>query len=229
MLATLAPGLDLSPEAFPFLAWRDAKVAGLPARIFRISFTGDLQYEVNVPWHCGGTLWEAVMAAGGPHGIVPYGTEAMHVLRAEKGFIIVGQDTDGMQTPDDLGLGRLVSSSKDFIGRRSLSRPDCTRSGRKQLVGLLPEEPQTVLPEGTQLVERGMAMSPPPVPMLGFVTSSYWSPALGRSFCLALVADGRRRRGETVEAALADRAVPATICDPVFYDPKGRRRDGADG
>jgi sarcosine oxidase, subunit alpha len=229
VLAAIAPGLDLAPQAFPFMAWREAEVAGLPARIFRISFTGELQYEVNVPWHFGAALWQAVMAAGEPFGIAAYGTETMHVLRAEKGFVIVGQDTDGMQTPHDLGYGRLVSAKKDFIGRRSLAMPDAVRGGRRQLVGLLPEEAATVLPEGAHLVERGTAASPPPVPMLGFVTSSYWSPALGRSFCLALVADGRRRHGDVVEAALAGRAVPVTICDPVLYDPEGKRRDGAEG
>ncbi|HEX2256156.1 MAG TPA: sarcosine oxidase subunit alpha family protein [Afifellaceae bacterium] len=228
VLAALAPGLDISKEAFPFMSWRDADVAGLPARIFRISFTGELQYELNVPWHFGEALWDALMEAGARFDIAPYGTEAMHVLRAEKGFVIVGQDTDGMQTPDDLGLRRMVSTKKNFIGRRSLSRSDCVRPGRHQLVGLLPENLNMVLPEGSQLVEQGTAGHPPPVPMLGFVTSSYWSPALRRGFCLALVADGRRRHGEVIEAALADRAVPVTICDPLFYDPEGRRRDGAE-
>lgn len=226
VLAAMAPDLDLSPDGFGFLQWRDAIVAGLDARIFRVSFTGELQYEINVPWHFGQALWDAAMAAGEPFDITPYGTETMHVLRAEKGFIIVGQETDGTTTPDDLGLGRMVSTKKDFIGRRSLGRSDCLRPGRKQLVGLLPEDPGRAVPEGSQLVEVGMTTRPPPVPMLGFVTSSYWSAALDRHFCLALVADGRSRHGDVIEVALAAGPALARIVDPVFYDQEGTRRDG---
>ena len=226
LLARLAPALDLSPAGFPFLSWRDAEVAGLPARVFRISFTGELQYEVNVPWHCGRTLWDAIFEVGGQWGATPYGTETMHVLRAEKGFIIVGQDTDGTQTPDDLGLGWAVSRKKDFIGRRSLVRADCVRPDRKQLVGILPIDGTEILPEGAQIVESGSAAGPPPIPMRGFVTSSYWSEALGRGIALALVEAGRSRHGDSIEVALSGRSVAATICDPVFFDPDGERRDG---
>jgi len=226
VLARLAPALDCSAAGFPFMSWRQAAVAGLPARVFRVSFTGELQYEINVPWQFGGALWEAVAAAGADLGICPYGTEAMHVLRAEKGFIIVGQDTDGAQTPADLGMSRMVSTAKDFIGRRSLARADCLREDRQQLVGLLGPASGLVIAEGTQLVLPGTAADPPPVPMHGFVTSSYWSDALGRNICLALVAAGRRRHGETLHAAAPQGAVPVTLCDPVFYDPEGRRRDG---
>ena len=230
VLEKLAPDTDFSGEAFPFLAWREATIGGVAARIFRISFTGELQYEINVPWHYGASLWNALTAAGEEFGITPYGTEAMHVLRAEKGFIIVGQETDGTQTPLDLGFGRAVSDRKDFIGRRSMARSDCLRPDRKQLVGLLPEDPDAELPEGTHLVKPGRGGDPPPVPMEGFVTSSYLSPALGGRFCLALVKGGRQRHGEVVEAAIADRrgkrSVRVRICSPVFYDRKGARRDG---
>ena len=226
VLAALAPDLDLSPEAFGFLYWRGAKVAGLDARIFRVSFTGELQYEINVPWHFGQALWDAAMAAGEPFGITPYGTETMHVLRAEKGFIIVGQETDGTTTPDDLGLGRMVSTKKDFIGKRSLTRADCLRSDRKQLVGLLPEDPAQEIPEGSQLVEVDHCKRPPPIPMIGFVTSSYWSAALDTNFCLALVQRGRARHGDVIEVALKDGPALARIVDPVFYDKEGARRDG---
>ncbi len=226
VLAKLAPQADFSPEAFPFLAWHDATIGGLEARIFRISFTGELQYEINVPWHYGASLWDAVLEAGAEFDIAPYGTEAMHVLRAEKGFIIVGQETDGTQTPYDLGLDWAVSDSKDFIGRRSLARPDCRRPDRKQLVGLWPEDRGADIPEGTQLVAAGRSGDPPPVAMEGFVTSSYTSPAMGGRFCLALVKGGKQRHGEVIEAAVADRPVPVRICDPVFYDREGARRDG---
>jgi sarcosine oxidase subunit alpha len=226
VLAKLAPNLDLSREGFPFLTWREATVAGMPARVFRISFTGELQYEVNVPWHMGRALWDAIVEAGQEWDITAYGTETMHVLRAEKGFIIVGQETDGTMTPHDLGLGWAVSTKKDFVGRRSLARSDTARPGRQQLVGLLPKDGRIVLPEGAQLTEHGAAKGRHPVPMLGFVSSSYWSDAMGRGFALALVRGGRERYGDTVDAAFSGKTVPVTICDPVFYDPDGSRQDG---
>jgi sarcosine oxidase subunit alpha len=148
----------------------------------------------------------------------------MHVLRAEKGYIIVGQETDGSVTPIDLGLSALVSRDKDFLGRRSLARSDTRRADRKQLVGLLPENPKEVLPEGAQLVTAPDGS--PPLPMIGHVTSSYFGARIDRSFALALVKNGRARHGEPVWAPLPDRVIAARICPPVFYDPEGRRRDG---
>ncbi|MCB2000937.1 MAG: sarcosine oxidase subunit alpha, partial [Rhodoferax sp.] len=216
-------GVDLSNEAFPFMSWRTARAAGVPARVMRISFSGELSYEVNVPSNAGAHVWNALMEAGKEFGITPYGTETMHVLRAEKGYIIVGQDTDGSISPHDLGMGGMVSKTKDFLGRRSLARSDTARSDRKQLVGLLTDEEKLVLPEGTQLTEQSKA-SPPPVPMIGHVTSSYYSPTLGRSIALAVVRSGQQRMGEKIHAALADgRYVAATVCSPVFHDPEGKR------
>ena len=147
------------------MAWREGTVAGVPARVMRISFSGELAYEVNVCANEARHVWEALMAAGAPHGITPYGTETMHVLRAEKGFIIVGQDTDGSVTPVDLGMDWIVAKGKDYIGRRSLSRSDMVRGDRKQLVGLLTDDPKEVLPEGGQIVaDASVAI---PVPMHG--------------------------------------------------------------
>lgn len=229
VLEMLAPETDFSPGAFPFMSWQDVTIGGIDARIFRISFTGELQYEINVPWQYGASLWDAVMAAGSEFDIAPYGTETMHVLRAEKGFIIVGQETDGTQTPHDLGLDWAVSDKKDFIGCRSLKRADCKRSDRRQLVGLIPEDRDAAIPEGTQLLAVGKSNDPPPVPMEGFVTSSYVSPTLADRFCLALVRGGRQRYGEVIEAAVKyrkDRPVRMTIRDPVMYDKEGVRRDG---
>ena len=160
------------------------------------------------------------LRGGEPHGITPYGTETMHVLRAEKGFPIVGQDTDGTVTPIDLGMDWIVSKRKDFVGKRSLRRPDTARPDRKQLVGLLPVDPDALLPEGAQLVADGVPLTPP-VPMLGHVTSSYRSAALGRTFALALVKGGRDRLGQVVHAPLGDRTIAATVTEPVFYDPEG--------
>ena len=225
VLRALDPDLALAPEDFPFMTWRDAEVAGLRARVFRISFSGELAYEINVPtWH-GLAMWEAVIEAGAPSGITPYGTETMHVLRAEKGYPIVGQETDGTVTPQDLGMDWIVSKTKgDFIGRRSHRRPDTGRPDRKQLVGLLPLEPDDLLPEGAQLVDD--PDGPLPMRMVGHVTSSYRSAALGRTFALGLVRRGRERVGEVVHAPLVDRTIAATIAPSVLYDPDNLRRDG---
>lgn len=229
-LGGLAPDLDVSNEAFPFMSFRDTTVAGLPARVCRISFSGELAYEVSVPAWYGLALWEAVMATGA----TPYGTETMHVLRAEKGFVIVGQETDGTATPQDVGMGWAVSKKKpDFVGKRSHQRPDTARDGRKQLVGLLPRDPSVVLAEGAQLVTT------PPATVRdsagananvhrpqGHVTSSYRSAALKRSFALAMVTDGAARHGETLYAVDADQVAAVTVTDSVLYDKEGARRDG---
>ncbi|MFF4029132.1 sarcosine oxidase subunit alpha family protein [Streptomyces sviceus] len=223
----LAPDLDLSNEAFPFMAFRETTLAsGIPARVCRISFSGELAYEINVSAWYGLAVWEEVDAVGRPYGITPYGTETMHVLRAEKGYIIVGQDTDGTVTPQDAGMSWVVSKQKDFIGKRSFARADTSRADRKQLVGLLPADRATRLPEGTQLVAPDVDLGTVPVPMLGHVTSSYHSPALGRPFALALVADGQARKGQTLLAPVGEALVPVEVTDFVLYDPEGTRRDG---
>jgi sarcosine oxidase subunit alpha len=227
VVAAICPDLDVSIEAFPFMTWRDAVIAGTPGRVFRISFSGELAYELNVPTWFGESLWEAVMAVGAPLGITPYGTETLHVLRAEKGYPIIGQETDGTVTPDDLGMGALASTKKDWIGRRSQRRPDTQRPDRKQLVGLLPVDPDIRLPEGAQLVETDTDLGTKPVPMLGHVTSSYRSAALGRTFALALVKGGRGRVGERVLAPLLDGSVvEAEVTGSVLFDPDNTRRDG---
>lgn len=225
LLAKIAPDMDLTNDAFPFMSFQEGVVAGLDARIFRISFTGELSYEINVPWTQGKQLWEAVMAAGAEFDITPYGTESMHVLRAEKGFIIVGQETDGTTTPQDLGMDWIVSKKKpDFIGKRSFSRVDTAREDRKQLVGLLTENPSEMLPEGAQLVfDKDAAI---PMPMVGHVTSSYYSATLGRSIALALVKGGQGKQGEKVYAPLKSGTLTAEIVDPVFYDKEGERLNG---
>jgi sarcosine oxidase subunit alpha len=213
VLAALAPRLDLA--AFPHMAMREADIAGIPALVFRVSFSGELSYEINVPAEAGLALWQRLIDAGA----VPYGTEAMHVLRAEKGYFMVGQETDGSVTPLDLGIP--VSRDKDFLGRRSLSRPDSARPDRKQLVGILPDDPNTVIPEGAQLVS-----DPQSSEMIGHVTSSYFGARIGRSFALALVKGGRALHGAPIWAASAGRTIAAQIHEPVFYDREGRRRDG---
>jgi len=223
VLSIVAPDVDCSAESFEFMTFRDAALAdGTPARIARVSFSGELAFEINVDGRHGAKVWNAMLATGLP---TPYGTETMHVLRAEKGYVIVGQDTDGTVTPQDLGMEWIVSPRKDFVGKRSYQRPDAARPDRKQLVGLLPVDPDDLLPEGAQLITPDTPLTPP-VPMLGHVTSSYHSAALERTFALALVKGGRQLIGRTVLAPLRDRTIAATVTEPIFYDPEGTRRDG---
>jgi sarcosine oxidase subunit alpha len=218
--------IELAREAFPHMSFRDGTVAGLPARVFRISFTGEVSFEINVPSGYGAALWQALWQAGQPFGITPYGTEAMHVLRAEKGYIIVGQETDGTVTPQDLGMDWIVSKTKpDFIGKRGMARPDLVRADRKQLVGLLTRDPTVVLEEGAQLVED--PAQPIPMRMIGHVTSAYRSATLGRSIALGLVQGGRGRMGQTLWVPMPERpAIAVEVTSPVFLDPENARLDG---
>ena len=219
----LAPLCDGDLSALPHMAVREMLVAGLPARLMRVSFTGEPGFEVNVPASQAPALWDAlrprVTAAGG----TLYGTEAMHVMRAEKGYIIVGQETDGTVTPGDLGLpeGR---AKPDFVGKRSLTRPDMLLPDRRQLVGLLTANPAIVLEEGAQLVAE--ASPPPGTPALGHVTSAYHSPTLGRSIALALLAGGRTRLGQRLFVAGPRGGIAVTVAPPVFLDPEGARLHG---
>jgi len=224
VIAKVCQDIDLSNEAFAFMDWRDGTVAGVKARVFRISFTGELSYEVNVPAHYGRHIWQALIEAGEEFSMTPYGTETMHVLRAEKGFIIVGQDTDGSMTPADMNMDWVVGKKKtfSFIGKRSLQRSDTLRENRKQFVGLKTVDGQAVLPEGAQVVFD--AKQKIPMSMQGHVTSSYYSAYLGHSIALAVVKGGLGRMGQVVHCPLADgRIIAAEIVSSVFYDPKGER------
>jgi sarcosine oxidase subunit alpha len=223
VLRKICRDIDFANAAFPFMSYRDGTVAGVAARVMRISFSGELAYEVNVPANVGRAVWEAIMAAGSEFDITPYGTQTMHVLRAEKGYIIVGQDTDGSMTPFDLGMGALVAKSKDFLGKRSLTRSDTSKAGRKQLVGLLADDASFVIPEGSQIVAG--PFSGDTAPMLGHVTSSYFSPVLKRSIALAVVKGGLDKLGESVTIPLTGgRQIAAKIASPVFYDSEGARQ-----
>lgn len=221
-LEKVTTGVDLSNESFPHLSMREAAIGDVPVRIYRISFTGELSYEVHVAAQHGAAVWQILHEAGQPFGITPYGTEATHVLRAEKGYIIIGQETDGTATPLDLGLEWAIAKRKpDFLGKRSLLRPDTARTDRKQLVGLRPVDRQTVVEEGAQLVATGAVTIP--APMLGHVTSSYWSDACGGPIALALLKGGRDRHGETVQAWSQGKSVVCEVCPPIFYDVEGAR------
>jgi sarcosine oxidase, subunit alpha len=235
IVAAVLPGLDTRAAAFPPMNFREAVFAGRVARVFRVSFTGEPSFEINVPADLGARLWSALVEVGGPQGLEPIGTEALHVLRAELGFIAVGHETDGTVTPLDLGLDRLVALDRDFVGRRALDRPDTRRPDRKQLVGLLPLDPALALEDGAALVELDdaeaaaarLAADPvgqAPVPMIGHVTSSHVSPNLGRRFALALVKGGRERIGDEIAACVGRGTAPVTIVAPRFLAPSGAGR-----
>jgi sarcosine oxidase subunit alpha len=220
---TIQPLLEaIDLKAMPHMSVRDCRVAGIAARLFRVSFTGEPGFEINVPAQFGQAVWNAVLEAGAPHDITRYGTDAMHVLRAEKGFIVVGQETDGTVTPNDLGLDWAIGKTKpDFVGKRSLVRPDMMRSDRKQLVGLLTTDPTVVLEEGAQVVAVGTAVS------LGHVTSAYQSSAAGRSIALALISGGRSRIGSTLAVPMPDRTIEVTVTRPLFYEGKPAENSNA--
>ena len=222
ILTPLISDIELGEQAFPHMAVRTGHICEVPCRLFRVSFTGELGYEINVPADYGEAVWKKIFEGGQRFGVTPYGTEAMHVLRAEKGFIIVGQETDGTVTPDDLGLGGLVGKTKrDFVGKRSLARPDVVATGRKQLVGLRTANPALVLDEGAQIVTD--PNQPIPMKMIGHVTSSYMSGNVGRSIALAMVTDGRRRINETLHITTPTGFTEATVVEPIFFDPEGVR------
>ncbi|BBB28561.1 sarcosine oxidase subunit alpha [Neptunomonas japonica] len=217
---------DLSNDNFAFMDWKQIKVAGVPARVFRISFTGELTFEINVQANYGMHVWEKLFEAGAKYNLTPYGTETMHILRAEKGFIIAGQDTDGSVHPFDLGMGWCVANKKPFsyVGKRGMNREDCVRENRKQMVGLKTKDPKMVIPEGAQAVLD--PNEPIPMTMVGHVTSSYWSANLGHSIAMGFIKGGLDKMGETVYYPLVDGTViEAEICSPIFLDPKGERQN----
>ena len=222
VIAPLVEGIDLSAASFPHMAVREGKICGVPTRLFRMSFTGEFGFEINVPSDYGASVWEALYAEVTKHDGIPYGTEAMHILRAEKGYIIVGQETDGTVTPDDVGLAWAVGKSKpDFVGKRGLMRLDLVASGRKQLIGL---DSAVQLEEGAMLTS--VAEPAKRTHAIGHVTSSYTSPTLKKPIAMALLENGRARMGETLYVPMPTGAITVTVVDPIFYDKEGVRLDG---
>ena len=221
ILSKLIPDLDLSDENFPHMSFKDATIGKIKCRVMRISFTGEHSYEINVQANYGKSIWEKCIEAGKEFNITPYGTETMHLLRAEKGFIIVGQDTDATMTPIDLQMDWIVSKKKyDFIGKRSLYRSDTIREDRKQLVGLLTENPNEILEEGAQIVAE---INKEPVEMLGHVTSSYFSPNLNKSIALGVVRGGKNMLGQKLFVPMENKIINVTVADPVFLDKENKR------
>jgi sarcosine oxidase, subunit alpha len=227
LLAPLIPDIDLA--TMHHMSVRQGHIGDLPIRLFRVSFTGEMGFEVNLPPDQAQRVWDTLLLRG----VTPYGTDAMHVLRAEKGYIVVGQETDGTVIPDDLGLGWTIAQSKtDFVGKRSLLRPETLGQDRKQLVGLLPIDPAVVLEEGAQVIAAGATSAalalpgddaPTSAASLGHVTSSYYSAALGRGFALALVSAGRSRIGGRLRVPTGSAEHEVTVTDPVFHDRSGER------
>lgn len=218
LLAPLVEQLDISAAAFPHMSVGEAEICGVATRLMRVSFTGELGFEVNIPSGLVRQVWEAIWARGQTLGLTAYGTEAMHILRAEKGYIIVGQETDGTVTPQDVGLGWAIGKAKpDFVGKRSLERPALLAKGRKQLVGLCTTDPSIVLEEGAQL------MAPAGGPSLGHVTSSYYSASLGRSIALAMIKDGRAIKDQSLVVPMPDGNIAVKVTGTVFVDPEGHR------
>ena len=214
---------DINPEDLAFMSTCKTYLSGIEVDLFRVSFSGELAFEVNVDSNFAMYIWRILMEVGKEFDITPYGTETMHVLRAEKGFIIVGQDTDGSVTPIDVGLGWLLSKEKDFIGKRSLLRDDSSRENRKQLIGLHSVDGISVIPEGAQLINERADSGP--TAMCGHVSSSYYSPILDHPIALALLESGRNRYDEKLLACSSDGdEVEVSVTKPIFYDPKGARQ-----
>jgi sarcosine oxidase subunit alpha len=222
VLETLVEGLDISAAAWPHMRVGRRRICGVPMLLFRVSFTGELGFEINVPADFGLSVWDAIHTEGQAHGITEYGTETMHVLRAEKGYIIAGQDTDGTVTPDDAGLSWAIGKSKaDFVGKRSLERASMKSPHRKQLVGLRSKNPVVTLEEGAQVAAK--SGQKPPMDLIGHVTSSYASSVLGYSIALALIEGGRARLGQTLYVPMPNGELEVEVTSPVFYDPVGAR------
>ena len=221
ILMKLFPNVKFDDENFPHMSFQNASLDKINCRIMRISFTGEHSYEINIEAKYGKSLWEKCIEAGKEFNITPYGTETMHLLRAEKGFIIVGQDTDGTMTPIDLQMEWIVSKKKfDFIGKRSLYRSDTIREDRKQLVGLVTDDPNEVLEEGAQIVQN---LNTKPIEMLGHVTSSYYSPNLKKSIALAVVRSGKKMKGQKLIVPMKNKNINVTVSDFIFLDKDNER------
>ena len=225
VLQKLGGTIDLSREALPFMGWSEGAIGNIPARAFRISFSGELSYEIAVPASQGRAFWDALLEAGAEFGITPYGTEALHIMRAEKGFIMIGDETDGTVIPQDLGLHWALSKKKDdYLGKRAQERTHMVDPKRWRLVGLETVD-GSVLPDGAYAVADGENENGQRN-MIGRVTSTYHSPTLGRGIAMGLVEHGPERMGEVLEFPRVDGGVvSAKIVDPVFYDPDGEKQN----
>ena len=219
-------GMDVSPEALPFMRFTEGTLGGIKVRPFRISFSGELSYEIAVSASDGQAFWNICMEAGKEFGIQPYGTECLHVMRAEKGFIMIGDETDGTVIPQDLNMQWAISKKKDdFLGKRAHLRSHMSDPSRWKLVGLKTVDPNVIIPDGAYATDGKMRDSGVKN-MIGRVTSTYFSPTLNRSIAMGLVEFGPDRMGEIIDFPTLDgKIIKAEICNQVFLDPEGERQN----
>tara|TARA_B110000438_G_scaffold248213_1_gene250847 strand:- start:1585 stop:3825 length:2241 start_codon:yes stop_codon:yes gene_type:complete len=222
LLKKLFPNMEVSNEALPFMGFKEGDLFGVPARIFRISFSGELAYEINVESGYGIFMWEKIIEIGKEMSIEPYGTEALSTLRIEMGHV-AGSEIDGRTIPSDLSLDGMISKKKDFIGKRSLNRPAFTDPDREKIVGVIPLDKKTMIPEGSHLVEDKNASLPNP--KLGHISASCWSVEHNNPFSLAILKDGKRRIGKKLYALspLKNKSIPVEIVSSHYVDSKGER------
>ncbi|WP_166416090.1 sarcosine oxidase subunit alpha family protein [Cochlodiniinecator piscidefendens] len=218
-------GMDVTKGSLPFMEWAEGQIGGFDTRVFRISFSGELSYEIAVPASQGRAFWDALMEAGEEFGVQPYGTECLHIMRAEKGFIMIGDETDGTIIPQDLGLNWAISKKKeDFLGKRAQERTFMTNPDRWKLVGLETLD-GSVLPDGAYAIKEGDNDNGQRN-MEGRVTSTYHSPTLGRGIAMGIIHNGPDRMGEVIEFGKVDGTmVKAKIVDQVFFDKNGEKQD----
>ncbi len=222
LLSKIFPETDTSNEALPFMGFTKGNLFGVPARIFRISFSGELAYEVNVESGYGVFMWEKIMELGKEMGIEPYGTEALSTLRIEMGHV-AGSEIDGRTISSDLSLEGMLSKKKDFIGKRSLNRKAFIEPNREKIVGVVPLDKKTMIPEGSHLVLDSKASLPNP--KLGHISASCWSVEYNNPFSLAILENGKKRIGEKLYALspLKNKVIPVEIVSSHYVDPKGER------
>jgi sarcosine oxidase, subunit alpha len=225
LLSRVVTDIDLSKDAFPHMSVRCGHIDAVPTRIHRVSFTGEVSYEVAVPSGYVASLWDWLIDIGRDLGITPFGIESVNVMRIEKGYLHLGADTDGNTVPDDVGYGRIVQKKPyDFIGKRSLSLPHMKRPDRLQLVGLQSLNATQVLVNGAQLLQAGVTSLP--AQTQGFVTSSCWSPTLQRPHALALLLRGRQRMGERICIYSAGQWSQAVVTTLTAFDTEGAHFNG---
>jgi len=224
VLETLG-GMDVSAETLPFMGFADGTLAGHKVRAYRISFSGELSYEIAVSASEGRALWDKLVNAGQAFGAMPYGTEALHIMRAEKGFIMIGDETDGTVIPQDLGLNWAISKKKDdYLGKRAQARSHMIDPNRWKLVGLETTD-GSVLPDGIYALGSGKNANGQKK-MIGRVTSTYFSPTLNRGIAMGLVEHGPDRMGEVLTfKGAGSHSFKAKIVSPVFYDPDGEKQN----
>ena len=222
LLKKLFPEIDVSNEGLPFMGYVEGNLFGVKARIFRISFSGELAYEVNVRSDNGNFMWEKIIEVGEEFKIQPYGTEALSTLRIEMGHV-AGSELDGRTIPYDNGLEGLVSKKKDFIGKRSLNKKAFISSDRQKVVGVIPLDKKTSIPEGSHLVKDANAKLPNP--KLGHISASCWSVEYNNPFSLAILKDGKNMIGKKLYALcpLKKKSIPVEIVSSHYVDPKGER------